>query len=207
MEHEVKMRLYRQLAFVLWTAAIVITSVVLTWSKVSTRYCASSSNAIAVNERNKAIERALAQASETVRDPRHRDQTRACIDVLGELRAREAIPFLIDHAAMREISMKAVTTITPPGESLPCIKALISIGTPVLPRILSSSGVGSAPMSPYLAAYVLENVLGREQALAYVKESIVLSTDGPTKANRMAIYKAVEVYRVADYDPVDGPSY
>lgn len=132
--------------------------------------------------RRAAIEAIVGQHRQTIRETlslvetaiRDRDSAtaKAGIAVLGELRAEEAIPLLVEN----------LTTILPPefagGKAFRPIQegafvgALLRIGSPALEPLVKAASKSDDKMRTLLTGFILARLLGTDVALAYVDEHL-----------------------------------
>ena len=98
-------------------------------------------------------------------DPRpgYRDRKELVIELLGDLRAIEAVPYLIKHLTYR-VPYKRLEIN--PIQAYPCARALIRIGTPAYPEIWSRLREPvNNELETRLVAYIVRQIAGHEIGL------------------------------------------
>lgn len=132
------------------------------------------------NQRKRAMWAVRAQHLRTVRKLReivvsktpHADQQHAAdaaIRLLGELRAKEAVPILIDNLAFT-YRLPVGASALPPFPSMPSVAALIEIGLPCLDPLIRRVAETDDIIVRERAAIVLDQVIGTDMAVLYVRD-------------------------------------
>lgn len=117
------------------------------------------------------------------------------IDLLGALRAHEAVPFLVKHVDYR---VAYVSRADNPIQGYPCARALIAIGAASLPEISDRMGRPLQELEIFLFAYIARCIDGEEIGLARLElwrrqAEGVPTEDGPIK--RKNLDRLIEHYK------------
>lgn len=111
---------------------------------------------------------------ETVGDEARRGTARDAIVLLGQLRAVESAPLLVENLDFK-VFYKDVKRPQPPEDLYPCVGALIEIGMPAIEPVLRRAGMSDDEDVLRNTAYVVKKILGRKLALALLNDRGQLS--------------------------------
>ena len=122
---------------------------------------------------------------------RLRERANELIQLIGTLRAKEAVPFLCanisyDGSDIINASYKDITYYHP------CAGALIEIGMPSLEPVLENACSTDDEKVSYLSAIVVKRVLGKELALNYMDSAIALEKSEEHKKRLISIKSRIE---------------
>lgn len=110
----------------------------------------------------------------------------AAIDVLGEMRAIEAVDILVDYIKFPASDKLVVFyKIIPPSEIYPAVKALIKIGKPSLPavlRVLKESTDEKDVILLTNSGWIISQVLGHKIGKIYLEDALQSETDPKKRA-------------------------
>lgn len=157
-------------------------------------------------ERVDTISDLLAVATAGMQRPADRHSyatTAGAIRELGRYHAAEAVPLLAANVTYAPAYVR-FGGLVGPRSYFPCVNALIEIGSPALPCVISPMGTADPKMDPYIRASIIENILGREQGVAYIRESISLARDSETSRERRSLLAAAVKHDFVESDkPLD----
>jgi len=114
----------------------------------------------------------------------------AAIEILGALRACEAIDFLVDSIEIE--SPLLVTDRRDPAEGYPSVQALISIGYPSVNSILARCAQEGDGKRIRLYALVLSGVLGKGAARAVVTSVLSQVADTNSRSRLTALLESLK---------------
>ncbi len=110
----------------------------------------------------------------------------AAINVLGEMRATEAVDILVDYIKFQAIDELIIfDRLTPPSEIFPAVKALIQIGKPSFPpvlRALKESTDEDVILLRWNSGWIILKVLGRKLGRTYLEDALQSETDPKKRA-------------------------
>jgi len=111
----------------------------------------------------------------------------AAINVLGEMRATQAVDILVDYIEFRASDELIMHRLTPPSEVFPAVKALIKIGKPSLPpvlRALKESTDEDVILLDWNSGWIIFQVLGHKIGMIYL-EDVLQNEIEPKKRERI----------------------
>jgi len=119
---------------------------------------------------------------------------KSAIILLGQVRATEAVPFLVEQLDFL-VFYKESKRPQPTEDAHPCVDALIRIGLPSLKPLLGRVQQTEDEKILRLASVVFEKVLDKKAAVAFIA-SVAHAKEGSVEANRIARF--LEKYLVGE---------
>ena len=131
---------------------------------------------------------------DALRDETRKGTARTAIVLLGNLRADRSVPLLVENLDLEVYYLEA-NRPQPPEDLYPCMGALIQIGMPSLAPVVARATSSDDKMVCRCAAWVVKGVLGKDLAMAYVRERLAQTADAAQKTRLEALLRNVEASR------------
>jgi len=128
-----------------------------------------------VADRDKTIAQLEEVVKRDVGDPNKQEAAKSAMILLGQLRADDAAPLLASHVSFRLIEerwKKALLQPLTPMQVFPAVGALIQIGVPAVDALVYQASQTDNRKDDPLTNFVLDEVLGKQPAIAFVQDAI-----------------------------------
>jgi len=125
----------------------------------------------ALEKRAASVRAAMAVVKRFAPDPERGGTARDAMRLLGEMRAAEAIPVLVEHMTV-SVFYKSSKRPQVPDDAYPAVGALVDIGLPSIEPVVAKAVGSDDPKVTRCAGVVVRLALGDAIARAYVKMRI-----------------------------------
>jgi hypothetical protein len=134
-----------------------------------------------LHDQSAAVEQVSAIVRKYASDPAKKGTVKSSMELLGKLRAKDAVPLLVDNLTFA-VFYKNTKALQNADTLYPAVSALIEIGMPAIEPVLARVEASSADADLQAGAAVLRGVLGAELAAERLRIETAKASSDPARA-------------------------